>query len=697
MNLYLGLPLFEAFFSLVLLIIVLRAKSQDASRRVFAMYLGGLLAWGVLIFLMRSSPSLGTAHIWEKMLLPLGLLLSVILYHFSVTFGGFRINRWIIPASYASCVLFLFLSEFGLVVKGMQMLPYGYAPIPGPLFMVVALSGYVLVVAAIINLWKYSRTTLSKGERNRSLYIIVGLIISIIGGAFDVLPLLGFDLYPGLIVGNIIFCIIASIAILKYRLLGIHVIMRKGITYFLTSSLIVIPYLIVFFIFERVLRVSVPTWSLFILLLFLAFILQPAWRFVQSLVDKVFFLSRYDFLKALDEFSLKNHRINNIKTFGGSLVKLVERALQSTNVYLFLPSDKGAFNLVSAAKETVPAVSVFSHNPVLSWLRSHKVLLRREDLAYVSRLQTLTTAELNEIKTLNAELFVPVLGKEGELVGLMVLGPKLNRKHYSDEDEQLILTVTRRLALELENARLYSLEIAARQELQKQNDMKTEFLNSAAHELKTPLTAIISSSEILAEKLSRSDDVFGRELSNNICKSALVMDRRVSELLDFARVQIGSLKMDKQSLDVNRVIQDVASQLSPLFANRKQHLGLEVQPVAAVRADKDKLEQVFTNLLSNANKYSPNNSEIIVRTRQDNGSVVIEVEDSAPIISENERSKLFVPYYRGEDAKERQRIPGLGLGLAISKKIVEMHGGKIWVDCNPGKGNIFSFSLATSS
>jgi signal transduction histidine kinase len=281
------------------------------------------------------------------------------------------------------------------------------------------------------------------------------------------------------------------------------------------------------------------------------------------------------------------------------------------------------------------------------------------------------------------------------MVGILVLGPKMNHQPYSDEDEQLILNVIHRLALKLENARLFSLEISARKELQKQNDIKTEFLHSAAHELKTPLTAIISSSEMLIEKLSLAGDDLEQQLAGNINSSALAMNRRVSELLDFARVQIGTLEMNKQSLDLNSMVHDVASKLSPLFLSRKQQLDLETQTIGAVCADKDKLEQVFINLLSNANKYSPNNSRIIIRTSQKNGVVQVEIQDSAPIIKDTDKGKLFTPYYRGEDVYLRTRTPGLGLGLAITKKIIEMHNGKIWIESKMGIGNIFAFSMDT--
>ncbi|MCK4721825.1 MAG: ATP-binding protein [Dehalococcoidia bacterium] len=114
-----------------------------------------------------------------------------------------------------------------------------------------------------------------------------------------------------------------------------------------------------------------------------------------------------------------------------------------------------------------------------------------------------------------------------------------------------------------------------------------------------------------------------------------------------------------------------------------------------MKADRGKIEQVLLNLLSNANKFSPTGGNIMLRAKEVDDRIVVEVKDSAPVVTEEEKEKLFESYYRGGDADERARIPGLGLGLAISKKLVELHQGKIWVESEPGKGNSFIFSIPT--
>ena len=166
----------------MLLVFFLRSRSPDSARHLFGLYLIGLLFWGVLIFLMRSSPDLDRAQFWENSILPLALLETIIIYHFSVVFCSVKVNKWVLLASYAVGILVFGLSYSGWVVAGMQMKPYGYAPVGGPLFLPVILASNGFVAAAILNLSRYSRKALFKEERNRSIYILLGLSLSMLGG-----------------------------------------------------------------------------------------------------------------------------------------------------------------------------------------------------------------------------------------------------------------------------------------------------------------------------------------------------------------------------------------------------------------------------------------------------------------------------------------------------------------------------------
>ena len=689
----LSTPIIALGLCLILAVLVLQRNYRSSSHRLFSIFLFSMALWAGFIFGMRASPDAGYALIWDRAVMPVFVLAGVAFLHFSFLRARIKPKRWLLPGIYLFLLVCIALGPTDLIIKGIGEDAYGYFPISGPLFYFAPLSFYVFVILALNNFIKGYKVSTSYEERNSYLYIIAGIGAVSLGGVAELFSIFVMPIPPLALVGNIIFCILASIALLKYHLLDVRLVIRKGVTYFLFSALVALPYVGLILLFHNLLERAVPFWAHLILLVLLALSLQPLWNRMQRWVDRMFFRERYDFLKELEQFSQEVHDISDLEQLGSSLVQLSSRALQASGVCLLLHSESGDFTVVSSTGKNTAQFTVKSHSPLLRWLQSNKGLLHRQDLDSIPQLQALTGKDRNRLNEIRAELFIPMKTKQEELVGLIVLSEKLSQQPYSQEEEQLALTVATQVATELQNARLYTQEIAMHKKLQSQNEQKTEFLHGVAHELRTPLTAILSSSELLSEGSSIATDLRER-LANNIRQSALSMDRRVSELLNLARLQIGELKIEPEPLAIKQTIAEVAQQLQIIFENKKQTLRLEIaSSLPKVKADRRKLEQVLFNLLSNANKFSPTGSEITVRARKVNSKIIVEVEDSALAVTEAEKTKLFDPYYRSQDAEKRERFPGLGLGLAIAKKILELHQGEIWVENKQTKGNIFAFSL----
>ncbi len=698
MSLYLTLPLVGGIISLGLACLLLKGARRSKVHRTGFGFLFFIALYGFAVFGMRNSPDLVHALTWERLLLVATSALSVFLYHFSFNFSRIEPRRWVIQTIYLFLVVFIILTYTGLVVSGMDTDVYGYVPIPGPFFLLTVSGSYFFIILAVVNLVKGYKASQIYEERNRYLYIAIGISAMIFGALFDIVSIFGVSIQPGGgSIGNIVFCTFTAVAILRYHLWDIRIVFRKGAVYLLMSTIVAVLYVSIILLFNHPFGIgTIPFWAYAILLLLMAFALQILWRGGQRFVDRWFYRGRYDFLRELEHFSQESHDISDLEQLSFSLVKLISRALQTASVHLLLLSESGDFTVTPSTGESNAQLTLKSYNPLLRWLQFNKSLLYYRNLDIIPQLQSLTERDKKELKKIQPELLIPILTKGDELVGVLILGKKLSKQPYSKEDERLVLVVTSRMAIELENAQLYAIERSMRQELQRQDEQKTEFLHSIAHELKTPLTAIISSSELLGMKLSSASPSRRQRLIRNISRSAWLMDKRVTELLDLAKIQIGDLEPKLEPLKIGVIIKEATSQLTPLFKNKEQSLKIEIlDSLPQVRADREKIEQVLLNLLSNANKFSPTGSVITLRAREAGDSIVVEVEDSAPVITEKEKGKLFDPYYRGRDVDERQRIPGLGLGLTISKKLVELHQGKIWVESEQGKGNTFIFSLPT--
>ena len=216
-----------------------------------------------------------------------------------------------------------------------------------------------------------------------------------------------------------------------------------------------------------------------------------------------------------------------------------------------------------------------------------------------------------------------------------------------------------------------------------------QFYRALVHELKTPLTSIISSSNLIASELKEEPWL---SLSNNILRSANHLNSRINELYDLARSETNALQLDLQLLDPVLLIKTIVDEMHPLFSDRKQVLALDMpESLPYIKADSDRLRQVIYNLLDNASKFTPEGGRITIKAIEKDDSLTVSVHDSGVGISKENQKNLFTPYYRSEGPRER--ASGLGLGLSICKTFIELHGGKIWVNSQEGKGSTFSFSI----
>jgi PAS domain S-box-containing protein len=252
--------------------------------------------------------------------------------------------------------------------------------------------------------------------------------------------------------------------------------------------------------------------------------------------------------------------------------------------------------------------------------------------------------------------------------------------------------ITERKKMEEQIVELYQKEKNQRQELQEENQARGLFIDVLAHELRTPLTPILASASMLQDLMRAQPDNIQKKLTSNISRSASTLTRRLEELLDLARYTRGTFKLQIQPVDAKKYIEEIVSRFKPSLDQRRQKLVLELSDsLLVVDLDQSRIEQVLFNLLSNASKFSPDDADIYLRVRPDRENLLVEVQDSGMGITQEEQKRLFQPYHRVE--QDRQKFPGLGLGLSVSKQIILAHGGNIWVESKPGMGSIFIFTI----
>ena len=248
--------------------------------------------------------------------------------------------------------------------------------------------------------------------------------------------------------------------------------------------------------------------------------------------------------------------------------------------------------------------------------------------------------------------------------------------------------ITERRKAEEELQRLYSLEKGMRQELEAERQKRIEFTRALVHELKTPITPVLAATEML---LQRTKDEASLRLVESIDRSTSNLNRRIDDFMDLIRGETDMLSLDLAPLNMVSLLEDLAQEMTPVTANAGRSLAIDLPlSMPDIQADSDRLRQVVQNLLNNAIKYSPSGGTITLTALVDGTSLVVKVRDTGQGIPKDDLARLFDPYFRR--VQDRARLGGLGLGLALSKKLVELHGGEMWVTSGK-KGTTFCFSM----
>jgi len=223
--------------------------------------------------------------------------------------------------------------------------------------------------------------------------------------------------------------------------------------------------------------------------------------------------------------------------------------------------------------------------------------------------------------------------------------------------------------------------------------LKSEFLTVVSHELQTPLTAIKGALELVLDDDTGQLSRVQRRFLDTIERNSTRLIGLVGDLLDLSRLEAGRIELETQPLDTPVLVNGAVAAVSNLFEQRGMNVHVDVpETVPPIQGDRRRVEQILTNLLANAAKYTPAGGSVEVAARSENGHVSLSVADTGPGVPESEREIVFDKFYRGRDAQSRGES-GSGLGLAIVKSLVELHGGSIRVEESQPRGARFVVEL----
>jgi signal transduction histidine kinase len=264
----------------------------------------------------------------------------------------------------------------------------------------------------------------------------------------------------------------------------------------------------------------------------------------------------------------------------------------------------------------------------------------------------------------------------------------------SEEILNFLVRLSDHAAIAISNAQLYNA-------VQSANVAKSEFVSFVSHELKNPMTSIKGYTELLAAgavgPITEAQSNFLNTIRSNVDR----MSTLVSDLADVSRIEAGRMRLDFKAFGIKEIVDEVLRSMRRQVEEKELALTVQIPELPNVWADRTRILQIVTNLISNAHKYTPNGGQIIAAAETstnhwdpDGPRQVVHfwVQDNGIGIAEEDQSKIFQKFFRSEDPKTRE-VTGTGLGLNITRSLIELQGGRIWFESEFRKGTTFHFTI----
>ncbi|MBN2103231.1 PDZ domain-containing protein [bacterium] len=687
-------------------IFVFWAKHDEHAARVFAWM--SIVSGTAIIMIWPGRPY---GHEWIGYLLPamyfvLYPLIPGLICYFSAVYPDekriFKRFRW----------LYALLFVPGLVVMGLIEIGYFQAILQDDadrhrffysLFRSLHLLftvGFISSLLCLVHSYFQAKT---EANRNKVQWILWGTALGLTPFVFLwMLPqIFGFaPLIPNEVNYLAMMLVPLSVAfsIVRYRAMDIEIIINRSIVYTIVTGLIVILYLLVAGLASHYLHIISPGASHLLTILytlFAALIFSPLKQRIQFFVDKTFYRIKFNYHLAIQALSQKLMTAHDRESALNLILDAMDEVIP-THCILIMHWNQARSKMILAGGRGIS----ITNQKKYSLSKDHELLKQitktgkaqiREGRDELAEEETFPARYI--FPNIQIELVIPIFIQE-KLEGLLLLGPKRSGLRFAADDLSLLTQMAVEGFMVLEHLRLQEAMIMERAEKEKHemlSQLKSEFVSHVSHELRTPLASIEWAIQNLLDGIPEKPSQKIQNYLLGICESSRHLSRMIENLLDITSIEAGKVEIFPESLSVAEMIQQVVQSLKPL-ADKKQICLDDKTGTEMAVADRDCLQAVCTNLIDNAIKYSPPETTVRIETGSEEDRTVISIIDSGPGIPPEKKDLIFQRFERVRKDKGA-REKGLGLGLHIVKKLVELQNGSICVESEAGKGSIFRLML----
>ncbi len=404
----------------------------------------------------------------------------------------------------------------------------------------------------------------------------------------------------------------------------------------------------------------------------------------------------HELLSTLANFAKEARSISQIKELLKRLLRSLVEVAGAHGGSLWLLDDQGKFLHMRESLGGDPLILKFSaQDNLVHYLVQTERVLNKSELVQSAGLIDIKEAGLQFFTAANADIIFPLLA-EKKFIGLLALGPQQNRNPYVGEHLAILEILANLGAVWVDNALLYDSLAKQNLKLSEIAKLKTQFVSTISHELSTPLNGILGLCQVLLDPETSGplNDDQTRYLQM-IQAAGNELNEIVQQILDLTRFQSQQGQIEVKKVDLNATIQGLEQEFMPLMQQKGISLELHLEPRVRVYGDAGQIRQVVQSILENALKFSPDNNSpksISIQAARHGDMLKICVADQGIGITEADQEIIFEDFRQAQGSVDRS-YGGTGLGLALAKKIVELHGGRIWVESKPGEGSQFFFTL----
>lgn len=676
-------------------IFVLLKRKNERLNQVWAIFCFFLSIWGIGSYNVSTVTSKEEAFFWWKIANIGAIFIPIGYYQFIYTFLSLKKyhHKSILVVSYFLGCIFLIFNFFfpeyfigDLTFNQIFKTNFSYK---NPLYLIFYITFYWILLLYAFSLLIISYKN-SKGPfRSQLNYVILASIIGWMGGHAVFLSVIKIDIQP---YGNFLITIspfITAYAILRYRLMDVNIVFKKTMVYSLSAGLLMSFFVVVTLTITKFLSTYTHVDS-FKVSIFVAFIIallfNPFRNKIQTLIDKLFYKKSYDYYATIGKISHDLTPMFDLKKIYSFIGDTIFSALGLRSIYLLSAGPGGDYEVVyhvlhdEKEKRDKKTSKIEGNCFMVKSLKTSENIVIKDELP---ALVALLGQEAIDCVTANLELFdgeavMPVVG-DGKPSLLMILGGKLSGDIFTNEDVNFLKTVSNQTAIAIKNAKLYSDKLRS-ERFASIGMMSATF----AHEIRNPLTSIKTFTQLFPEKFA--DAEFRNTFSKIVIDDIGRIDGLIKDLLSFSsKESVPGIN----TLDVTELVDNVIESQKNKFEFEKNNINIRKKYNDArinMLGDTKKLKQALINIITNGCQAMQGNGVLTVDIIPNSKEVDIKISDTGKGMSSQEMAKIFDPFYT-------TKALGMGLGLAISKKIIEDQGGRIAVESKLSQGTTFTISL----